>query len=91
MKTEAEIKNEMLYPFEQFVKIVLDNQESAHQEGYESGLEEMDDNYREKIGVDYAVEAFKECVTPLDFQEKYKELTNLACTFMPTLGLKRLI
>lgn len=89
MKTEAEIKEEVAIPFSEFVKIVLDNQESAHQEGYEAGLEEMDDNYREKIGVEYAVEAFKDCQTLDDFKDKQRELTNLACTFMPTLGLKR--
>ena len=78
MKTDKEIE-----------KLISDAYDNGHQEGYEQGLEEMDDKYREKIGVDYAVEAFRECVTPLDFQEKYKELTNLACTFMPTLGLNK--
>lgn len=80
MKTEAEIK-----------KLIADAFDDGHQEGYEAGLEEMGDNYREKIGVVYAVEAFKDCITLDDFQSKYRELTNLSCTFMPTLGLKKII
>lgn len=97
MKTEAEIKKEVAVPFSEFVRIVLDNQEAAHKEGYSSGHDdgyelsesEMEDVNEEKIGVEYAIESFKDCITLEDFQSKYRELTNLACTFMPTLGLKR--
>lgn len=70
-------------------QLVLDSYDLGHEEGYQQGVDEIDDNYREKIGVEYAVEAFKECKTLEDFQDKQRELTNLACTFMPTLGLKR--
>lgn len=68
---------------------IADAYNDGHQDGYKTGSEEMDDNYCEKIGVEYAVEAFKDCQTLADFQDKQRELTNLSCTFRPTLGLKK--
>lgn len=42
----------------------------------------------EKENIEYAVEAFKECKTLEDFQEKYREIENRSFNFIPAIGLK---
>lgn len=60
--------------------------EYGEQQGIDDMIMQLDEDH-EKIGVEYAVEAFSECRDLNDYQDKQRELTNRACNFMPTLGL----
>lgn len=60
----------------------------SYERGFEDAKEgfKQDEITKEKIGVEYASEAFKECHTLEDFQDKLREINNRVCNFMPIIG-----
>lgn len=68
-------------------KSVLEMIEFSYSEGYQDAEEELAFN-QEKVGVEFAKDAFEEVETLDEFREKYQEITNRSLNFMPTLGLK---
>lgn len=65
----------------------------GYSDGFDEGMEEeleagdfLTPDVEEKIGVEYAIDAFKELNTMDEVKEKLKELHNRACNFMPVIG-----
>lgn len=64
--------------------------DEVHQFGYDEGIDQGRYDYEsetpqvneEKVGVDYCVDAFSECHTLVDFQDKLKEITLRSYNFM---------
>jgi hypothetical protein len=63
---------------------------SAVKEAYNSGYCDAEEEFQfdeEKVGVEYAKEAFAELTNLEAFQDKYKEITNRSFNFQQPLGL----
>ncbi len=71
--------------------------DTGHSLGYSDGLDEVlvhdedtiEDHIKEKIGVEYAVEAFSEITDMDQFRSKLSEINNRALNFMMPIGNKR--
>ncbi len=65
-----------------------DGYKEGETDGFNKALNDFNEQYDEpeKVGVEYAVEAFKEVTDFESFREKYNEINNRALNFMRPIG-----
>ncbi len=60
--------------------------DKAYEKGWDDGEKDAEENFEqqdeEEIGLQFAVERFKDCRTLEDFQNEYKWLESMAMTYM---------